>query len=153
MVVYIFPVDYEKVKHGEIDAGVVDAKIRSLGITPKNVDPTWRETANTVKRIRPRRGKVLPENWVQLYTYGLIGEEYIEEVDEAPSIIIVDQNLGFTSDDIPDDQSFGNGVSIGGIVLKDGRYVECGWVVFDHADREKADKLLSRIRDIFMGKL
>jgi hypothetical protein len=151
IVVYVFPIDVEKVRRMELDAGKCEEKVKALGLTPKNVDPTWREEAKTVKRLRAKAGRNLPEDWVQRWLLGRISPEDIEEVDEQPSIIVVDPELGFRAEDIAEDFSFGNGCTIGGVRLKDGRWVECGFVVLDHADKAKADELLPALKKIFKG--
>ncbi|MEM2352450.1 MAG: hypothetical protein QXT26_08600 [Thermoproteota archaeon] len=131
MVVYVFPVDVEKVRRREVDAGKCDEKIRALGLKTMSYDPTYREEARKVKRLQPDG----------------------TELDEKDSIIVVDPELGFKADDIVDDFSFGNGVTIGGVKLKDGRFIPCGFVVFDHMDKAKADKFISSLKSIFMETL
>jgi len=151
MVVYIFPVDVGKVNRLELDAGLCESRIRGLGLQPVS-DPTYREEARKVKRIRHKLGGKAPPNWVQLYLQGRIPPDQVEEVDEDDSIIVVDPELPFKAEDIADDFSFGNGTTIGGVRLKDGTWVDCGFVVFDHKDRAKVDKVIDRLKDIFMGR-
>lgn len=129
MVVYIFPVDVEKVMRREVDATKCDEKIRNLGLRTMNHDPTYREEARKIKRLKPDR----------------------REVDEGDSIIIVDPELGFKAEDIVDDFSFGNGVTVGGVMLKDGKFIPCGFVVFNHSDKANADRFVSQLKNIFMG--
>ena len=50
-----------------------------------------------------------------------------DEVQGPSSIQVID--LPFTPGDIPADWSFGNGVTVGAIRLKDGRVLPCAWVV------------------------
>ncbi|MEM1540992.1 MAG: hypothetical protein QXJ07_06425 [Candidatus Bathyarchaeia archaeon] len=129
MVVYIFPVDVGKVGRREIDAAECDRKIRSLGLRTMSYDPTYREEARKVKRLQPDG----------------------REVDEGDSIIIVDPELGFKAEDIVDDFSFGNGVTIGGVMLKDGRFVPCGFMVLSHVDKANADRFIPQLKNVFMG--
>jgi len=151
MVVYVFPIDLNKVRQGELRAGNVEEKIKALGLKTKNDDPTYRETARKVKRLRPKTGKELPQDWVQRWLRGEISPEDVEEVDEKDSIIVVDEELGFKAEDIVEDFSFGNGTTIGGVRLKDGRWIPCGFVVFDHADKAKADGLKTALKKHFQG--
>ena len=65
---------------------------------------------------------------------------------------MIDSELDFVFEDIPDNWSFGNGTSIGSILLKDGRKIGCGWIVFDHAAKAAADGLLKALRNIFKKK-
>jgi hypothetical protein len=152
IVVYAFPIDVEKVRRMELDAGKCEEKVKALGLQPKNVDPTYREEARKVKRLHHKLGDEAPANWVQLYFQGRIPPSQIEEVEEDQSIIIVDPELGFKAEDIAGDFSFGNGTTIGGVRLKDGRWIPCGFVVFSHEDRKKADTVIDKLKDIFMGK-
>jgi len=152
MAVYIFPVDLEKVAQKKIDAGICESKIKALGLQPMNADPTYREEARKVKRLRHKLGSNAPPNWVQEYMHGRIPPDLVEEVDEEDSIIIVDPELGFKAEDIADDFSFGNGTTIGGVRLKDGRWVPCGFVVFDHRDRGRVNAVRDRLKNIFMGR-
>lgn len=126
MVVYIFKIDLEK----KPNAGVFEEKIKALPLTSKNVDPFYREEARKV--------------WVRVSVDA-------PEMPIKDSIIVVDPELGFTALDIVDDFSFGNGTTVGGVRLKDGRWVDCGFVVFDHADNAKANRLLPTLRNIFKG--
>jgi hypothetical protein len=152
IVVYIFPIDVEKANRFEIDAGKCEEKIKALGLQPRNIDPTYREEARKVKRLRHKLGDKAPANWVQLHHQGRIPPSQIEEVGEDQSIIIVDLELGIKAEDIADDFSFGNGTTIGGVRLKDGRWIPCGFVVFSHEDRKKADAVIDKLKDIFMGR-
>jgi hypothetical protein len=129
MVVYIFPIDIEKTEQRRMDARICEEKIKVLGLQPMNIDPTYREETKKVKR-KLANGT---------------------EVDEKDSIVIVDPELGFKASDIVDDFSFGNGVTIGGVRLKNGRWVSCGFVVFDHADKTHVDNLITIIKNIFRG--
>lgn len=126
MAVYIFPIDQSK----RPDAKVFKDKIKTLTLTPKNTDPFYREEA---RKVWVRAGAELPE------------------IPIKDSIIVVDPALGFTATDIADDFSFGNGTTVGGVRLKDERWVDCGFVVFDHADKAKADGMLTALRNIFKG--
>ena len=128
MAVFIFPIDVIKLISGQLDAGIVEKKVKALGIKPKNDDHTYREAKNGV--------------------YKLTGNT---EVREDDPIIVVDPDLGFTPDDIPDWWSFGNGITIGAITLKDGRTVPCGWIVVDHAEKDKIKKVKDKLKRIFMG--
>jgi hypothetical protein len=151
IVVYVFPIDVEKVRQMELDAGKCEEKVKALGLTPKNVDPTYREEARKVKRLRHKLGDKAPANWVQLYLQGRIPPSQIEEVEEDRSIIIVDPELGFKAEDIADDFSFGNGTTLGGVRLKDGSWIPCGFIVFDHKDKPLADTQKEKLRNIFKG--
>ena len=66
-------------------------------------------------------------------------------------MIIVDSSLSFQADDIAEDFSFGNGTTIGAVRLKTGEWVQCGWVVFDHADKSRVDAKLTNLKNIFKG--
>jgi len=131
MVVYIFPIDLDMVMTGELGADVVDDKIKALGLTVKNIDPLYREEARKV--------------WVK-------PSPDAEEVPTKDSIIVVDPDLGFTADDIADDFSFGNGTTVGGVRLKDDRWIPCGFTVFDHADMGRVDTLRDQLKMIFKGR-
>jgi hypothetical protein len=89
LVVFIFPIDTEKVKKGEISAGKCEEKIKAKGFTIKNADPNYREEARKVWYRQPDGS----------------------EMSTLGSIIVVDDELGFKSEDIADDFSFGNGTT------------------------------------------
>ena len=132
MVVYVLPIDVEKFQKKEIDAAVCEAKIKALKLTTKNIDPLYREEAEKV--------------WVR-------ASAGAPEMPVEDSIIVVDPELGFTAEDIADDFSFGNGTTVGGVRLKDGKWVICGFVVFDHTHKGMVDGKLIALKKIFKGTL
>jgi hypothetical protein len=124
MAVYIFPVNAPKVQALQIEAGIVDAAVKALDLTiVRDVKNTYRETALKV---------------------------YEDEVEKGDSMIIVDSSLSFDADDIAPDFSFGNGVSIGAVRLKTDQWVQCSWVVFDHAEKSAVDAKLTDLKKIFL---
>jgi hypothetical protein len=123
MAVFIFPVNAAKVQALQIEAGVVDAAVKALDLTIiRDVKSTYRETAT---------------------------KYYEDEIAKGSSMIIVDPSLSFEADDIAEDFSFGNGTTIGAVRLKTGEWVQCGWVVFQHADKSEVDAKLPQLRNIF----
>ena len=125
MAVYIFPIDDAKARTKEINPLGIEAALSALALTViKEIKPSYRETA---KRILE------------------------DEVDEGSSIIVVDSSLSFEAGDIAEDFSFGNGTTIGAVRLKTGVWVQCGWIVFDHADKTKVDAKLTTLKNIFKG--
>ena len=130
MAVYIFPVDAAKVQAKTLDAGIAEVAVKALDLTiVKDVKPTYRESAKKI---------------------------YEDEVEKGSSMIIVDPSLSFEADDIAfeaddiaEDFSFGNGTTMGAVRLKSGEWVQCGWVVFDHADKSEVDAKLTALKSIF----
>ena len=123
MAVYIFPVDATKIQSEHVNAGNVDAAVKALDLTiVRDLKNTYRETAKKI---------------------------YEDEVEKGSSMIIVDPSLSFEADDIADDFSFGNGTTIGAVRLKSGEWVQCGWSVFDHADKSEVDAKLTALKKIF----
>jgi hypothetical protein len=123
MAVYIFPVNAAKAASLEINAGIVDAAVKALDLTiVRDVKNTYREAAT---------------------------KYYEDEVEKGSSMIIVDSSLSFEADDIAEDFSFGNGTSVGAVRLKTGEWVQCGWVVFQHADKSAVDAKLTQLKNIF----
>jgi len=123
--VYIFPLDETKVQAKTLDAGIAEVAVKALDLAIiKDMKPTYRETAKKV---------------------------FEDEVEKGSSMIIVDSSLSFKADDIAEDFSFGNGTTMGAVRLKTGEWVQCGWVVFDHADKTKVDAKLTNLKNIFKG--
>ena len=123
MAVYIFPIDDAKARTREINPLSIEAALSALELTViKAIKPSYRETA---KRILE------------------------DEVDKGTSMIVVDSSLSFEADDIAEDFSFGNGTTIGAVRLKTGEWVQCGWIVFDHAAKSKVDTKLTQLKSIF----
>jgi hypothetical protein len=124
MAVYVFPVNAAKAASLEINAGIVDAAVKALDLTIiRDVKGTYRETAT---------------------------KYYEDEVEKGNSLIIVDSSLPFEADDIAPDFSFGNGTTIGAVRLKTGQWIQCGWVVFKHADKTEVDAKLPQLKNIFL---
>ena len=125
MAVYIFPVDAAKIESEEVHAGTLEVAVKALDLTVvKDVKSEYRETAKKV---------------------------FENEVQKGSSMIIVDSSLPFKAADIDDDFSFGNGTTVGAVRLKTGEVIECGWIVFAHADKSKVDAKLTNLRNIFKG--
>ena len=123
MAVYIFPIDDAKARTKEINPLNIEAGIDTLALTViKDIKPTYRETTKKV---------------------------YENEVEKGSSLIIVDPSLPFKASDIADDFSFGNGTTIGAVRLKTGEWIQCGFVVFDHADKSKVDAKLTTLKNLF----
>jgi len=123
LAVYIFPIDDAKARTKEINPLNIEAGIDTLALTViKDIKPTYRETTKKV---------------------------YENEVEKGSSLIIVDPSLPFKASDIADDFSFGNGTTIGAVRLKTGEWIQCGFVVFDHADKSKVDAKLTTLKNLF----
>lgn len=123
MAVYIFPVDAAKIEKEELHAGNVEAAVQALELAiVRDAKSDYRETAKKV---------------------------FEGEVDKGSSLIIVDSSLSFKADDMEEDFSFGNGTTMGAVRLKTGEMVECGWIVFDHADKSAVDAKLPQLKNIF----
>ena len=125
MVVYIFPSDET------LDVLDFTAKFNARGLT-----------------IMTHQGRNYNEGTTKIYKRLEDGTEEII----GDSIIKVDEELGFEAEDIVDDWRFGNGTTIGQILLKDKRIIKCGWVVIDHANINAANGMIVALRNIFKGK-
>jgi|YelNatPaOPRAMG01_1025707.scaffolds.fasta_scaffold229437_2 hypothetical protein len=117
MTIYIFKVGKN------IDAGQLQAFLNSLNIKAKCQEdaevknPSWRETK---KKVKKRVGN--------------------EEADYADSEIII-YHPNIRLEDIPEDFSFGNGVSVLGDVA---------WFVVDPNVKKNVDAVIDKIRE-FLG--
>ena len=134
LAVFIFPIrawpDAERpgVLH-TTPAGLVEAALRTLNVKSKNVDPLYREST---------RGKLTRA-----------GIDQPERVD-GPAQVFVDPALGFAPSDIADGADFGNGTSMGTLLLRDGRVVICGRVVVDDADVAAMQARLADVKGAFL---
>ncbi|MCK4424841.1 hypothetical protein KAU93_04075 [Candidatus Bathyarchaeota archaeon] len=127
MAVYIFPVDAAEINKEEpsLHAGTIEVAVKALDLAiVRDAKPDYRETTKKV---------------------------FEAEVDKGSSLVIVDSSLPFKAADIDDDFSFGNGTTVGSVRLKTGEWIQCGWSVFDHADKSKVDAKLTALKNIFKG--
>jgi len=123
LAVYILPIDDAKARTKEINPLSIESAISTSALTViKDVKPTYRESAKKI---------------------------YEDEVEKGNSMIIVDPSLSFEASEIADDFSFGNGTTIGAVRLKTGVWIQCGWIVFDHADKSEVDAKLTTLKNIF----
>jgi len=62
--------------------------------------------------------------------------------------IVIDPELPFSLNEIAEDFSFGNGVSVGTILLKDGRTIPCAWIVVDPRYEGIVEANLDKIKEV-----
>jgi len=119
-----------EVSEAKKDAMVCEQAFKKLHAKFKtgNDDPTYREGKDGVFRLNPDK----------------------TETKFGDTEIWIDPALGFGVEDIPDDWSFGNGTTVGSIILKDEREIVCAWIVVPNeiTDMIKAD--IDKIRKIFV---
>lgn len=130
MAVFLFPILEQTDAAGRTVftvASIVQAALESVGVQNKRADPLFRQEKARVMRWDPLARR---EN-------------------QSASLIIVDHALPFTAADVREDWSFGNGVMMGGILLRNGVFAPCGSIVVDDADVAAVQARLADVKGAF----